>query len=136
MDYKKYYRSRFIRHWISVPFIWMLIVPGLFFDVCLEIYHRLCFPLYGLKTVDRSEYIHMDRHKLKYLRLGDKINCLYCGYMNGLLHYACEIAARTEKYWCGIKHMNTSHAIVPTHHTSFIEYGNEDEFKEKCKLEK
>jgi hypothetical protein len=35
-----------------------------------------------------------------------KIDCIYCSYFNGLMQYSVEIAWRTEKYWCPIKHAN------------------------------
>jgi hypothetical protein len=27
------------------------------------------------------------------------VNCVYCGYFNGLIAYVQEIAARTEQFW-------------------------------------
>ncbi len=45
-----------------------------------------------------------DRQKLGYLNLVEKLNCAYCSYGNGVLAYVSEIAAKTESYWCPIKH--------------------------------
>ena len=45
-----------------------------------------------------------DRHRLGYLNAIEKVHCVYCGYANGLVAYAREIAARTEQYFCPIKH--------------------------------
>lgn len=53
---------------------------------------------------------------------------MYCGYANGLLHYNSEIAARTEKYWCGIKHKNFQE---PEHHQDFLEYNDKKSFEKK-----
>lgn len=120
-------------HLISLPFIYGMIVPFIFLDLCLEVYHRVCFPLYGLKTFRRSRYIKIDRHKLQYLKPLERIHCLYCGYANGLLHYASVIAAETEGYWCGIKHKKTAEFHEPLHHDHFLEYGNKAEFNDFVK---
>lgn len=114
-----------------MPFILGMIVPLVFFDICMEIYHRIGFSLYNLEYVPRKSYIKIDRHKLSYLGFPDKIWCAYCGYANGLLGYAKEIAAQTEKYWCGIKHQPAPDFYDPEHHKDFIEYGNEQEYKKR-----
>lgn len=132
MDYKKY-PSRDLRHILSFPFIWGMILPLLLFDVCLEIYHRICFRFYGLPRVRRSSYIKFDRHKLKYLNWLEKINCSYCSYANGLIHYASIIVGKTEQYWCGIKHQKDPNFIPPEHHKKFLEYGDEESFKNYSK---
>jgi len=114
------------RHLVSIPFISILIVPLVFLDVMTEIYHRICFPLYRIPCVKRREHIKIDRHKLKYLNWFEKVGCAYCGYGNGLLHYISEIAARTEKYWCGIKHAKDPNFRPPEHHKDFLEYGDKE----------
>lgn len=79
----------------------------------------------------------MDRQKLSYLTIYDKVNCAYCGYANGLMHYGTRIAGDTEKYWCGIKHTPGKGFKEPEHHKDFLKYGDEKAFKEKyCKLKK
>ena len=135
MDYKNQ-KDMFFRHLLTFPLIWMVLIPLIFFDFFLEIYHRICFPLYGVPTVKRSSFFKIDRHRLSYLNLWDKINCMYCGYANGLLQYACQIAGDTEKYWCGIKHAKYDDFKEPEHQKDFLEYGDEKAFLEKCKLEK
>jgi hypothetical protein len=137
MEYKKYHKSRWFRHWISVPFIWMMLIPMIIFDFFLEIYHRVCFPLYGISNVNRSEYIRLDRQRLSYLTWYDKINCSYCGYANGLMHYGTRIAGDTEKYWCGIKHEPVKGFKEPEHQKNFLKYGDEKSYNNKyCKLKK
>ena len=128
MEYKKDLK-RIPLHLLSMPIIYSMIVPLVIFDIFLEIYHRSCFPLYGLPYVKRSEYIRIDRHKLKYLWWLDKFNCAYCGYANGVIGYAREIVARTEKYWCGVKHKKDPNFYEPDHHRDFIEYGDEKGYK-------
>jgi len=140
MDYKKFPEKKF-NHILGSPFIYAMIFPFFILDFFLEIYHQICFRLYGLPLVNRANYILIDRHKLAYLEPIDKVNCVYCGYANGLLAYATEIAAQTEKYWCGIKHKENPGYIPPKHHDAFIQYGDEEAFRsiseqasEECKL--
>lgn len=135
MNYRNFIYSRMLNHAISVPFIWSVLVPLLILDVFIEMYHRICFPLYNLPLVKRDRYIKIDRHKLEYLGWMDKMNCAYCGYANGLLHYATKIAAETEKYWCGIKHVSEDGFIEPAHHKNFVEYGNREAFESRYKKE-
>jgi hypothetical protein len=100
---KKYAVPKSIRHFFSVPFIYGMIIPGIFLDICLFVYQQTACRLYRIPMVKRSEYIQFDRRHLSYLNLIQKINCLYCSYMNGLFSYAVEVGGRTEKYWCPIK---------------------------------
>lgn len=46
----------------------------------------------------------VDRVLLPYLNRIEQFNCWYCSYANGLMAYGREIIARTEQYWCPIKH--------------------------------
>jgi len=98
------------------------------FDFGVEVYHRICFPLYGIPLVKRGQYIRIDRYKMSYLPLFDKVNCAYCGYANGLTRYSAEIAAQSEKYWCGIKNKPKEGFKEPWHHASFIPYGDKQAF--------
>ena len=129
MENKKY--RRHFRHFLSIPFIWFMIIPLSLFDICMEVYHRICFRLYKIELVKRRNYIKIDRHRLSYLNWFEKINCAYCGYANGLMNYATVIAGRTEKYWCGIKQKKDPNFNHPKHHKDFVEYGDEKAFKEK-----
>jgi len=119
----------FFRHILSAPFIYSVFPPLVLLDLWLEIYHRICFPLYGIPFVSRRKYIDLDRHLLPDLNLIEKINCIYCGYANGWITYAAEIGARTEAYWCGIKHDKVRGEIHPKHQEKFaerIDYGEEN----------
>jgi len=78
---------------VTTSRVWAMIVPVVFADICEEIYHRVCFPLYGIELVKRSRYIRVvDREKLPYLTWYEKLFCAYCGYVNGWFHYASVIA--------------------------------------------
>ena len=122
MEHKKY--KRFFRHLLAFPFVYMLTIPLLFLDIFAELYHRIGFRLYGIPLIKRSNYIKIDRHKLKYLSLFEKINCMFCGYANGLANYASKIGGETEKYWCAIKHKKSKGFVEPKHHKGFLNYGD------------
>ncbi len=89
---------------ISAPFIYAMIIPALVLHLFLEIYHQVCFRLYKIPLVSSASYFIWDRHKLPYLNAFEKFNCAYCSYFNGLIAYTSEIAGRTERYFCPIKH--------------------------------
>lgn len=130
MDYK-HRADRRVGQLLSIPFIYGMIVPSVFLDLCIEVYHRVCFPLYGLPYVPRSRYIHLDRAKLHYLEPIDRVNCAYCGYVNGLFAYSVAIAGETEKYWCAIRHPQGAARHVPAHHETFVPYGDERAYRER-----
>ena len=115
-------------HTLSGVVIWSCLLPALILDIFVSIYQALCFPVYGIPKVKRKDYIVVDRHSLAYLNLIEKINCMYCGYFNGLVNYIQEVAARTEQYWCPIKH---AYKIVDVHHryANFLDYGNAENYQ-------
>ena len=98
---------------IALPFIYGMAIPLALLHVMLEIYQRVCFPLFRIAVVRPREHFVVDRHRLRYLNPVERLNCAYCGYANGLMSFAREIIARTEQYWCPIKHsqqISTAHA--------------------------
>ena len=125
--------KRIIRELIGAPFVYWMFIPCLFFDISLELYHRICFRLYSLPYIKRSQYIKIDRQKLAYLNLFEKFNCMYCGYVNGLLHYSSVIAGETEKYWCGIMHQKKNGFKAPKHHKDFLPFDDKEAFDEFLK---
>ncbi len=130
MEYK-IHSGRFFRHLLSIPFIWIILIPLIILDVSIELYKQTCFRLYSIKLIKRRNYIRIDRHKLKYLNWYEKINCAYCSYANGLLNYAVAIAGATENYWCGIKHKKYNGFKEPKHHKNFLNYDDKKSFERK-----
>ncbi|MES2223487.1 MAG: hypothetical protein V4469_00980 [Patescibacteria group bacterium] len=121
-----------LRYLVAGPLIWLMIVPIIAADILVEIYHRICFPIYGIRLVKRSQYIRIvDRAKLPYLTWSEKIGCAYCGYMNGWLHYASVIAGRTENYFCAISHLEARGYVPSEHEKSFIKYGDGSALKKR-----
>jgi hypothetical protein len=53
---------------------------------------------------------------------------MYCSYANGLIAYAREITARTEQYFCPIKH---AQKMLGAHrrYQSYLEYGEAEDFQ-------
>jgi hypothetical protein len=70
----------------------------------------------------------MDRRRLAYLNGIEKANCTFCSYANGLFAYVREVAARTEQYWCPIKH---ARRIAAPHrrYDAFFDYGDAEGFR-------
>jgi len=112
----------------TTPVIWSCLVPIVFIDLVMSFYQATCFPIYGIPKVRRSEYLALDRHRLSYLNWAEKLNCEYCSYANGVLACASEIAARTEQYWCPIKHalrMKSMHS----RYRFFFDYGDAEHYR-------
>jgi hypothetical protein len=107
---------------ITGPIIYSMIFPLLMLDLCVSFYQYTCFPIYGISRVRRNDYIVFDRHQLGYLNFIEKFHCAYCEYGNGLMAYMTEILARTEQYFCPIKH---ARKILGTHsrYRRFLAYG-------------
>ena len=115
---------------ITAPVIYALIVPLALLDVFITIYQAVCFPIYGIARVARKDYLIFDRRYLAYLNAIEKLNCAYCSYANGLIAYIREIAARTEQYWCPIKH---ARRVIGTHarYAMFDDYGNGEGYQQR-----
>ena len=62
----------------------------------------------------------------------EKMNCMYCGYVAGLLTYSREIVARTEQYWCPIKH---ARKILQPHrrYAEFADFGDADAYHQHAR---
>ena len=115
---------------ITGPFIYGMAFPLLVIDALVTLYQWVCFPIYGITKVRRSDYLVYDRRHLGYLNFIEKFHCTYCEYANGLIGYLREIVARTEEYFCPIKH---AHKILGTHerYQRFLEYGDADAYEAK-----
>jgi len=122
-----------IKHILSVPFIWICIVPVALTDITISIYQEVCFPIYGIPKVKRQDYIVFDRQYLNYLNIIEKINCGYCSYVNGLFGYMQEIAGRTEQFWCPIKHAKRIKSLH-SRYQKFIDYGDAETYRAKVEI--
>jgi hypothetical protein len=115
---------------ITGPIIYAMVIPMMMLDLCVSFYQFACFPIYGVKKVRRSDYIVFDRYQLGYLNFIEKFHCVYCEYGNGLMAYMTEILARTEQYFCPIKH---AHKILGAHsrYKLFLSYGDAADYEKR-----
>ena len=128
MGLLRYLLSAEWRSVLSVPFIYPVIVPLVLLDVFVTLYQWVCFPLYRIPRVQRSDFFVFDRTHLAYLNLLEKINCAYCSYGNGLMAYAREVVGLTEQYWCPIKHARKVLQAHPHYH-GFADYGDAEHYR-------
>jgi len=122
-DLLSFVRSASISSLLSTPVVYSVGLPFALLDLWVTLYQWACFPIYGIPWVRRGAYFAIDRHKLAYLNGIEKANCMYCSYANGVVAYVREVAARTEQYWCPIKHARRipgAHA----HYQLFLDYGD------------
>ncbi len=127
---RRYLAEASLLNILTAPVIWACLLPALFMDLVVTMYQAICFPVYGVPKVKRGKFIVIDRHSLSYLNAIEKLNCVYCGYFNGLMAYVQEIAARTEQYWCPIKHARRV-AHLHSRYGQFLEYGDAEGFRKR-----
>lgn len=114
--------------WLAAPLIYLAVPLLLVLDLFLLGYQTIVFPAYRIPKARRSDYIVLDRGDLPYLNLFEKVACVYCGYANGLASYFREIAARTEQYFCPIKH---ARKVLAAHdrYPDFFEFGDAQSYR-------
>ncbi len=115
---------------LTAPVIYAGIVPFLLLDLFVSVFQAVCFPIYGIPKIKRADYLVFDRGHLAYLNALEKLNCAYCSYANGLIAYTREIAARTEQYWCPIKH---ARRVIGSHarYALFDDYGAAEGYQDR-----
>lgn len=118
------------RYLLSAPFIYGMMIPAIAWNISIEIYHQICFRLYGIPTVNPRDYFVYDRQLLSCLNPWEKLNCYYCSYVNNLIRYSAEIGGRTERYWCPIKYVRR---VKDTHsqYAKFIDIKDEKKFRQE-----
>jgi hypothetical protein len=113
---------------LTAPVIWLCAVPIALADLIGTFYQAVCFPIYGIPKVVRRDYLAFDRHHLTYLNFAEKLNCEYCAYVNGILAYFTEIAARTEQHWCPIKHAGCA-KCAHSRYKTFFDFGDAENYR-------
>ena len=113
---------------LTAPVIYGAIFPMLLLDLTVSVYQAICFSVYKIPKVRRADHFIYDRHLLPYLNWIERMNCLYCSYGNGLMSYSREIVARTEQYWCPIKHSRNLHD-PHRRYNNFFDYGDVERFR-------
>lgn len=114
---------------LTAPIIYAGWIPFLVMDVFVTFYQAICFPIYRIPKVRRLDYLVFDREDLPYLNIIEKFNCFFCSYGNGVAAYTREVAARTEQYWCPIKHarrLKAAHDRYP----KFFDHGDAQAYQQ------
>lgn len=122
-------KARFLQL-ITSPAIYMLAIPFLLLDLVVNAYQLICFPVYGIPLVRRLSYFSVDHKHLDYLNVIEKFNCVYCSYANGVIEFVREVSAKTEQYWCPIKHAQRTpdpHRLVD----NFVDFGDMEAYKKE-----
>jgi len=126
----RFIRESSLANVLTAPVVYSLVVPIAIVDAWVSLYQAICFRAYGITRVRRSAYIVLDRQQLSYLNTFEKLNCMYCGYANGVLAYVREVAGRTEQYWCPIRH---AHRVRGPHrqYRHFVDYGDAEGYRRR-----
>ncbi len=115
---------------VTAPVIWSCLLPALLMDLMITISQAVCFPVYGIPKVRRGDFIVLDRHHLSYLNFIERMNCVFCGYFNGVVAYAREVAARIEQHWCPIKHARRV-GDIHSRYKFFFDYGDAKRYRQE-----
>lgn len=113
---------------LTAPVIYSMFIPLAVLDAWASLEQAIGFRVYRIPQVPRSRYIVVDRNHLAYLNWIEALNCIYCGYGNGVLAYVREMASRTEQFWCPIKH---ALKVTDPHqrYYEFLEFGDADGYR-------
>lgn len=114
---------------LTAPMIYLGWLPFIVLDLFVTLCQAVCFPVWRIPKVKRSDYLFFDRADLPCLNAIERFNCFYCSYANGIAAYAREVATRTEQYWCPIKH---ARRIVAAHdrYPLFFEHGDAEAYRQ------
>jgi hypothetical protein len=128
-----YLRQTPLAYVLVAPFIYGMMIPLLILDLSATLYQHVCFRVWGIPRLHRLDYLVIDRHRLPYLNAFEKLNCVYCSYATQLIEYAREINARTEQFFCPIKHARRT--LDPHRRTEgFFEYGDAGAYRRNLEL--
>ena len=114
---------------LTAPVVYAGFLAFALMDLFVTVYQTVCFPLYGIPKVTRGDHLVFDRGDLAYLNAIERFNCFYCSYANGVAAYLREVAARTEQYWCPIKH---ARRVLGVHdrYPRFFEFGDAESYRQ------
>lgn len=105
---------------LAMLVIYSVVIPIVVLDIWVQVYNTVYFRIMKIPRIDRKEYIIIDRYELKQLTFSQLINCIYCGYVNGVLSWMKAVANQTEIYSCAIKHKRKRSG--QEHHDNFYEF--------------
>ena len=106
---------------ITGPLIYSVIFPLVLLDVFVWVYQYICFPVYKIQRIERSQFIIFDRQELHYLDWVSKFHCTYCAYAVGVAAFSTAVIHATEAYFCPIKHQRKI-ALLPAPTVPYIDF--------------
>jgi hypothetical protein len=118
---------------ITGPVIYSVIFPLLLLDAFVSLYQALCFPIYKIPKIRRSDFIVFDRQTLKYLDWVSKFHCTYCAYAVGLIAFVQVVIGATEAYFCPIKHHHEKTHLKARRYP-FIAFHQKEDFDFNARL--
>jgi hypothetical protein len=118
----RFLRESSVRTVLTAPLIYSLVVPIALLDAWISVYQAICFRAYGIERVRRSRYVIVDRQHLAYLNSIEKLNCVYCGYANGVIAYVRRSPAGPNSI--GVRFGMRSGSAARMRHTTahFVDY--------------
>lgn len=128
-----YFLNLPLRVHLTSPFVYGMVIPFAFLDICVIIYQAICFWAWKIPKIRRGDHVVIDRHHLAYLNGIEKLNCVFCGYANGVISFTKHVSERTEEYWCPIKHASRINDARPKYR-EYAEFGDADTWKDKSKF--
>jgi hypothetical protein len=105
---------------LSALIIYSVFIPVVITDLWVSFYQFAYFGIHQIPKVDKRDYVVFDREHLNKLSWLQKVNCIYCEYVNGTAAWVKAVAAQTEIYSCAIKHWHP--AKGQDHQENFYSY--------------
>ncbi len=109
---------------LAIISIYSMIIPIVILDISMTIYQWMYFTAMGIPKIKKNQFVVMERWDLNKLSNWQKLNCVYCEYVNGILAFAKAVGNQTEVYSCAIRH---NHALK--------DHGYEKQFYPEKKFE-
>jgi hypothetical protein len=114
---KELKKRSFVMNFVAAISCYVCILGFIIMDILVTQFQIIYFGTYRIPKIKRKEYIIIDRHLLKKLNFFQKINCVYCGYANGMVGYVKAVVNQMELYSCAIKHIKQP--LGQEHHAKF-----------------
>lgn len=67
----------------AVVAIYSLIIPIVILDISISLYQLIYFTTMEIPKISKKQFVVMERWDLSKLTFLQKINCVYCEYVNG-----------------------------------------------------
>ena len=118
-----YFLNLPLRVHLTSPFVYGMVIPFAILDLSVIVFQAICFWAWKIPKIRRRDHVVLDRHHLAYLNGIEKLNCIFCGYANGVINFTRQVAGRTEEYWCPIKHAARIHD-AHAKYREFVAFGD------------